>query len=84
MRIRIHSGYLPTGIAGLAAFWLAISSATAETSTALDVAQAAEQKTSDDAEKNCDCPCTKASKAKKSRVIYVGPRQNVPLEIDED
>lgn len=85
MRIRIHSRYQEAGIAGLAAFWLAISPATAEPSTAADVTQAEKQKTAEDADKNCDCPCMKASKeAKKSRVIYVGPRQNIPFEIDEN
>ena len=66
MRIRIYSRYLEAGIAGLAAFFLAISPATAETSTAADATQAEEQKKSADADKNCDCPCmTESKEAKK-------------------
>ena len=82
MRIRSYSRFLEAGIAGLAAFWLAISPATAETLTAADTTQAEEQKKSADADKNCDCPCMTESKEAKTRVIYVGPRQNIPVEID--
>ncbi|MFZ5618829.1 MAG: hypothetical protein ACOZAA_16060 [Pseudomonadota bacterium] len=85
MRIRNYSRYLEAGIAGFAVFWLAIPPATAETSTAADTTQAEEQKKSADADKNCDCPCmTESKEAKKKRVIYVGPRQNIPFEIDEN
>jgi len=85
MRTRIYSRHLDAGIAGLAAFFLAISPAAAATSTAANATQAEEQEKSADADKNCDCPCvTESKEAKKKRVIYVGPRQNIPFEVDED
>lgn len=83
MRGCMNNRYFGAAFVGVAALWMTISPATAESSAAA-AAKAEKQKATDEANKNCDCPCENASKdVKKSRVIYVGPRQNIPLEIDE-
>ena len=81
MRIRMYSKSLGASVAGLAGLWLAASPAAAESPASPGAAQAEDQKATDE----CDCPCMdKPKEAKKSRVIYVGPRQNIPVEIDGD
>jgi hypothetical protein len=74
-----------TLIATTAALWLAAGPASAQTPT--DPAEApnlAEAETAD-ADQDCKCPCPEASKKKaKRKVVYVGPRQNIPVEVDRD
>lgn len=36
------------------------------------------------ADRACECLCPKTDEKKKTKVIYVGPRQNIPMEIDRD
>lgn len=36
-------------------------------------------------QESCDCPCpTESAKQSETKVIYVGPRQNIPFRINTD
>lgn len=72
-------------IAAAALLWLASSPVFAQTPT--DAAEAPVVADADkaDADEECNCPCPEALKEKaKRKVVYVGPRQNIPVEIDRD
>lgn len=75
-----------SGFAVLAAFWLTATPAIAQTPEEPAPRQAAEDASKAyEGEAPCDCPCPDAAeKDSKTKVIYVGPRQNIPLRITDD
>lgn len=70
-------------IAVLAGLWLNAAPAFAQTSDKSEPATVAENATeADRATQPCDCRCGAVSQAKEeTRVIYVGPRQNIPMKV---
>jgi len=74
------SGVAITAFAG---FLMNAAPALAQTSNESEPVTVAEDATgADRTAKSCACPCGLVSEAKEeTRVIYVGPRQNIPVKV---
>ena len=77
-------GNIGIAIICLAGFWLGAAPAVAQPSDDFEAVPIEENATETSrAEQPCDCSCGTVSEAKEeeTNVIYVGPRQNIPMRV---
>lgn len=81
MSLKSKNGKIGAVVAGMIGLWFIAGPASAQSSEPID-ASASEETSTVRPQESCDCPCPKASQEQsETKIIYVGPRQNVPMKI---